>query len=104
MHLIVLILTSFMIFIRMVSVNTIIELWESYGIPESVNLLQELGVDTSQDSVYIPDLVTTVSNQLYRIRNNFDDYSLTEYDFINTPFVLLIAQSSLNEYQVKWLK
>ncbi|XP_060881527.1 blastoderm-specific protein 25D [Metopolophium dirhodum] len=88
----------------MVSINTIIELWESCGIPESVNLLQELGIDTSLDSVYIPDLVTTVSNQLHKVRNNFVDSSLTEYDSINTPFVLLKAISSLNEYQVKWLK
>lgn len=88
----------------MVSINTIIELWESCGIPESVNLLQELGIDTSLDSVYIPDLVTTVSNQLHKVRNNFVDSSLTEYDSINTPFVLLKALSSLNEYQVKWLK
>lgn len=88
----------------MVSLSTIIELWESCGIPESVNLLQELGIDTSLDSVYMPDLVTTVSNQLHKVQNNFVDSSLTEYDSINTPFVLLKALSSLNEYQVKWLK
>jgi len=106
-----------MVFIRMVSINTIIELWESYSIPESVNLLQKLGIDTSRDSVYIlsqnqfksprltvPDLVNAVSNQLNNVRNHFDDSLLTEYDLINTPFVLLIALSSLNEYQVKWLK
>jgi len=88
----------------MVSVSTIIELWENCGIPESVNLLQELGIDISQDSLNIPDLVTTVSNQLYKVRNNFVDSSLTEYELVNTPLVLLIALSSLNEYQVKWLK
>ncbi|XP_022177383.1 blastoderm-specific protein 25D [Myzus persicae] len=88
----------------MVSVSTIIELWESCGIPESINLLQELGIDTSQDSVYIPDIVTTINNQLHKVRNNFVDSSSTEYDSINTPFVLLKALSSLNEYQVKWLK
>lgn len=88
----------------MVSISTIIELWESCGIPESVNLLQELGIDTSLDSVYVPDLVTTISNQLHKVRNKFVDSSLTEYDLINTPFVLLKALSSLNEYQVKWLK
>jgi len=88
----------------MISVSTIIELWESCGIPESISLLQELGIDTSQDSVRVPDLVTAVSNQLYKVRNNFVDSLLTDYDLINTPFVLLIALSSLNEYQVKWLK
>lgn len=93
-----------MTFIRMVSVSTIIELWESCGITESVNLFQELGIDTSQDSVYIPDLVSTISNQLHKVQNNFVDSSLTENDSINTPFVLLKALSSLNEYQVKWLK
>jgi len=82
-----------MIFIRTVSESTVIELWESCGLPESVNLLQELGIDTSQDSVYKPDLVTAVSNQLYNVRNNFVDSSLTEYDLINIPFVLLIALS-----------
>jgi len=88
----------------MVSISTIIELWESCGIPESVNLLQELGINTSLDSVYVPDLVTTISNQLHKVRNNFIDSSLTEYDLINTPIVLLKALNSLNEYQVKWLK
>lgn len=88
----------------MVSVSTIIEVWESCGIPDSINLLQELGIDTSQDSVHVPDLVTAVSNQLYKVQNNFVDSLLTEYDLINTPFVLLIALSSLNEYQVKWFK
>lgn len=91
-------------FFRMVSINTIIELWENCGIPESVNLLQELGIDTSLDSVYIPDLVTNVSNQIHKVQNNFVDSPLTEYDSVNTPFVLLKALSSLNEYQVKWLK
>jgi len=85
-------------------VSTIIELWESCGITESVNLFQELRIDTSQDSVYIPDLVSTISNQLHKVQNNFIDSSLTESDSINTPFVLLKALSSLNEYQVKWLK
>lgn len=88
----------------MVNICTIIELWESCGIPESVNLLQELGIDTSLDSVYIPDLVTMVNSQLNKVRNNFIDSSLQDYELINTPFVLLKALSSLNEYQVKWLK
>jgi len=88
----------------MVSVSTIIELWESCGITESINLFQELGIDTSQDSVYIPDLVSTISNLLHKVQNNFVDSSLAENDSINTPFVLLKALSSLNEYQVKWLK
>ncbi|VVC45976.1 Hypothetical protein CINCED_3A002905 [Cinara cedri] len=88
----------------MVNICTIIELWESCGIPESVNLLQELGIDTSLDSVYVPDLVTIVSSQLHKVRNTFVDSSLSDYESINTPFVLLKALSSLNEYQVKWLK
>lgn len=88
----------------MVNICTIIELWESCGVHEPVNLLQELGVDTSQDSVYVPDLVTVVSNQLHKVRNSFVDSSLPDYDLTNTPFVLLKALSSLNEYQVKWLK
>jgi len=88
----------------MVNICTIIDLWESCGIPEPVNLLQELGIDTSLDSVYIPDLVTIVSNQLHKIRNNFVDSSLSDNESINTPFVLLKSLSSLNEYQVKWLK
>uniref|UniRef100_A0A2S2QE35 Ninein n=1 Tax=Sipha flava TaxID=143950 RepID=A0A2S2QE35_9HEMI len=87
-----------------VNVCTLIELWESSGIPESVNLLQELGIDTSLDTVYVPDLVTIVNNQLNKVRNNFVDSSLPEYDLINSPFILLKALSSLNEYQVKWLK
>lgn len=89
---------------RMVNIGTIIELWETCGIPEPVNLLQELGVDTSLDSVYVPDLVTIVNNQFYKIRNNFVESSLPDYESINAPFVLLKASSSLNEYQVKWLK
>jgi hypothetical protein len=93
-----------MIFIRVVNVCTLIELWESSGIPESVNLLQELGIDTSLDTVYVPDLVTIVNNQLNKVRNNFVDSSLPEFDLINSPFILLKALSSLNEYQVKWLK
>lgn len=93
-----------MIFIRVVNVCTVIELWESNGIPESVNLLQELGVDASLDTIYVPDLVTIVNNQLNKVRNNFADSSLPECDLINSPFVLLKALSSLNEYQVKWLK
>lgn len=93
-----------MFFIRTVNICTVIDLWETCGIPESVNLLQELGIDTSHDSVYIPDLVTVVSSQLHKVQNNFTDSSLPEYDLINTPFVLLKALSSLNEYQVKWLK
>lgn len=99
----ILLILTCMHFIRMVSICTIIELWESCGIPESVNLLQELGIDTSLDSVYVPDLVTTVSNQLYKVGNNFVDPP-SEYDSIDTPFILLKALSSLNEYQVKWLK
>lgn len=87
----------------MVNICTIIELWESCGIHESVTLLQELGINTSLESVYIPDLVTIVSSQLHKVRNDFDS-SLSDYDIINTPFVLLKALSSLNEYQVKWLK
>lgn len=87
----------------MVNICTIIELWESCGVHEPINLLQELGVDTSLDSVYIPDLVTVVSNQLHKVRNSFVDSSLPDYDLMNTP-VLLKALSSLNEYQVKWLK
>lgn len=86
---------------RMVNIGTIIELWETCGIPEPVNLLQELGVDTSLDSVYVPDLVTIVNNQFHKIRNNFVESSLPDYE---SPFVLLKALSSLNEYQVKWLK
>lgn len=93
-----------MFFIRTVNICTVVDLWETCGIPESVNLLQELGIDTSLDSVYVPDLVTVVSNQLHKVQNNFTDSSLPEYDLINTPFVLLKALSSLNEYQVKWLK
>lgn len=90
--------------IRTVNVSTIIELWESCGISDSVNLLQELGFDTSVDTVYVPDLVNIVSNQLHKVRNSFVDSSLPDYDSINMPFVLLKALSSLNEYQVKWLK
>lgn len=90
--------------IRTVNVSTIIELWESCGISESVNLIQELGIDTSLDTVYVPDLVNIVSNQLHKVRNSFVDSSLPDYDSINMPFVLLKALSSLNEYQVKWLK
>lgn len=94
----------FYLHIRMVNVSTIIELWESSGVPESVNLLQELGIDTSLDTVFVPDLVTVVSNQLYKVRNSFVESSLPDYDSVNMPFVLLKALSSLNEYQVKWLK
>lgn len=86
------------------NINTVIELWESCGIPESVNLLQELGIDTSLDSIYVPDLINIVSNQIHKIRNNFVDTSLSDYDSINTPLILLKAANSLNEYQVKWLK
>jgi len=89
----------------MINVCAIIELWESYGIPEPINLLQELGIDTSLDSVFVPELVTVVSNQLNKIRNNsFVESSFSDYESINIPFVLLKALSSLNEYQVKWLK
>lgn len=85
------------------NINTIIELWESSGIPESVNLLQQLGIDTSLDSIYVPDLVNIVSNHVHKVQNNFVD-TLSDYDSINTPLILLKAASSLNEYQVKWLK
>lgn len=88
----------------MVNVCTIIELWEGCGIQEPVNILQDLGIDTSLDSIYVPDLVTIVSNQLHKVRNNFVDSSLSDYDSVHTSFVLLKALSSLNEYQVKWLK
>lgn len=86
------------------NICTIIELWESCGIPESINLLQELGIDTSLDCVYVPDLVIIVSNQLHKVRNNCIDSTLPDYELINTPTVLLKALNSLNEYQVKWLK
>jgi len=88
----------------MVNISTIIELWELCGIHEPVNLLQELGIDTSLDSVYVPDLVTIVSSQLHKVQKQFADSSLPDYDLINTPFVLLKALSSLNEYQVKCFK
>lgn len=93
-----------MFYFRMVNICTVIELWESCGIPESINLLQELGIDASLDSIYVPDLVAIVNNQLHKVRNNFVESSLQVYDLINTPFILLKALSSLNEYQVKWLK
>lgn len=91
-------------FIRTVNINTIIELWENSGIPESVNMLHELGIDTCLDSVYVPDLVNIVSNQIHKIRNKFLDSSLPDYDSLITPLVLLKALNSLNEYQVKWFK
>lgn len=86
------------------NISTIIELWESCGIQDSVNVLQDLGIDTSLDSVYVPDLVTIVNNQLHKVRNSFVDSSLSDFDSLNTSFVLLKALCSLNEYQVKWLK
>lgn len=90
---------------RMVNVGAIIELWESCGVPDPVNLLQELGIDISLDSLFIPELVTVVSNQLNKICNNsFVESSFPDYESINTPYLLLKALSSLNEYQVKWLK
>ncbi|XP_050435972.1 ninein [Adelges cooleyi] len=89
----------------LVNVNTIVELWDNCCIPEPINLLQDLGIDPSSESMFnLLELISSISAEFRKLHNNITVSTLPSYEIIHSAFVLLKALNSLNEYQNKWLK